>query len=226
MLLRHGLLVRRDDDRSWPASSLRAACESIEPRPGCEQGLTDGAEKLIKQFFRSRLAFFGHQHRFGFALRVGDVSLRIQAFERSQIVPDAHDIPFSDPPCLCCACGLITEPRNSRSRRARPVVLALPLKNDAFLESSRRIEANSTNLCVWTSSASGATSDSVTRSDAEPASVRRRMRAVIGSSADECFWPVSLGRGFNRVGGLDCLDLLGQFGNARPFLFPRLLGRT
>ena len=34
------------------------------------------------------------------------------------------------------------------------------------------------------------------------------------------FLPVSLGRGFNCVGSLDRLDLLGYFGNARPFLFP------
>ena len=40
------------------------------------------------------------------------------------------------------------------------------------------------------------------------------------------FLPVALGRGLNRVGGLESLDLLGQFGNARPFLFAWLLGRT
>ena len=38
--------------------------------------------------------------------------------------------------------------------------------------------------------------------------------------------PGSLWRGLDRVGGLDRLDPLGQFGNARPFLFPWLLGRT
>ena len=40
------------------------------------------------------------------------------------------------------------------------------------------------------------------------------------------FVPVTLGRGLNRVGSLDCRDLLGQFRNAWPFLFPRFLGRT
>ena len=40
------------------------------------------------------------------------------------------------------------------------------------------------------------------------------------------FAPFSLGRGLNRVGGLDCLDLLGQVGNARPSLFSCLLDRA
>ena len=49
-------------------------------------------------------------------------------------------IALSDTFCLCCPARFITESRNSRSRRTQSVVLALPLKNDAFLETSRRIE--------------------------------------------------------------------------------------
>jgi hypothetical protein len=40
------------------------------------------------------------------------------------------------------------------------------------------------------------------------------------------FLPIALGRALDRVSGFDRLDLLGYFGNARPFLFPWLLGRT
>jgi hypothetical protein len=39
------------------------------------------------------------------------------------------------------------------------------------------------------------------------------------------FLSVPLRLGLNRVGGLHGFDLLGQIGNAWPFLFSRLLGR-
>ena len=48
----------------------------------------------------------------------------------------------------------------------------------------------------------------------------------MGSSAEECFCRSRWGVASMRVRGLESLDLLGQFGNARPFLFPWLLGRT
>ena len=48
----------------------------------------------------------------------------------------------------------------------------------------------------------------------------------MGSSAEECFCRSRWGVASMRVGGLESLDLLGQFGNARPFLFPWLLGRA
>ena len=56
-------------------------------------------------------------------------------------------------------------------------------------------------------------------------SVRLRMRAVTGSSAVDCFWPDALRRGLDGVGGLERLDPLGQFGNARPFFVAWLMGR-
>ena len=46
------------------------------------------------------------------------------------------------------------------------------------------------------------------------ASVRRRMRAVTGSSADGLLLPDALRRGLDVVRGLERLDLFGQFGNA------------
>lgn len=57
------------------------------------------------------------------------------------------------------------------------------------------------------------------------------LRPAANASGDrflggELFLPVSLGRGLNRVRGLENLDPLGYFKNARPFVFSRLLGRT
>ncbi len=114
-----------------------------------------------------------------------------------------------------------------RSRWARSVVLALPLKNDAFLERSRRIERRILRQSLRAGTLSFRCSIGLC-----PVIGRGKpLRLPPDAGGDRflgggMFLSVSLGRGFNRVGGLDCLDLLGQFRNAQPFLFPWLLGRT
>ena len=53
----------------------------------------------------------------------------------------------------------------------------------------------------------------------------RRMRAVTGSSAEECFCRARCGVASMLWRSLERLDLLGQFGNARPLFVVRLMGR-